>query len=307
MIQLFKVPDYTIDTSKFKNLLHDDIKYETEQRIADYVGAKYCVGVSSCTAGIFLALKSLQKKVMCVVPTLITTRFLGSIIHSGNDYMFTDNDLWVGHDYTLYVNENGLYFTIIDSAQRFDPGQFKEYNDNDLCVFSNYPTKPLGGMLGGFVVSNDKTKIDWIRQAAYFGENFNVDSWDAVPAFVGWQLYMTAPQAYFIDESLKRYSEKRERLDWVRNEYNKELQSVTNSSYHLYRVKVTNNRKMMQKLKEKGIMSGIHYKCAHKSRIYGKTGFYDKSLEAEGTVLSIPFHEDLTQRNIDDIIKLINL
>jgi hypothetical protein len=43
MISLFNIPDYIIDTSKFKSLLHDDIVTEFENNFASYVGAKYAV------------------------------------------------------------------------------------------------------------------------------------------------------------------------------------------------------------------------------------------------------------------------
>ena len=41
MIQLFNVNNHIIDTSKFSNLLHDKNVIELEEKIANYVGAKY--------------------------------------------------------------------------------------------------------------------------------------------------------------------------------------------------------------------------------------------------------------------------
>ena len=55
MINLFNVNDYLIDTSKFTGI-HDGIVESFEQRIADFVGAKYACGISSATNAIFLAL-----------------------------------------------------------------------------------------------------------------------------------------------------------------------------------------------------------------------------------------------------------
>ena len=89
----------------------------------------------------------------------------------------------------------------------------EDYTDGDVVIFSNYPTKPLGGLKGGFVVSDDEKAINWIRQAAYFGEDFSNNSWDAKPAFMGWQLYMNSVEAWFVNESLNRYEAKRKRLD----------------------------------------------------------------------------------------------
>ena len=39
MINLFHINNYTIDTSKFSNLLHDSIVQEFECAFAEYVGA----------------------------------------------------------------------------------------------------------------------------------------------------------------------------------------------------------------------------------------------------------------------------
>ena len=59
MIQLFNVSNHNIDTSKFSNLLHDGVVEEFEKTIADYVGAKYAVAVSSATAGLHLSYMAL--------------------------------------------------------------------------------------------------------------------------------------------------------------------------------------------------------------------------------------------------------
>mgnify|MGYP001353596872 FL=1 len=40
MIKLFNINDYVIDTAKFTGI-HDEIVEVFEQRIADFVGAKY--------------------------------------------------------------------------------------------------------------------------------------------------------------------------------------------------------------------------------------------------------------------------
>jgi len=311
MIKLFKVPDYSVDSSKFQNLLHDPIRDQVEQRVAEYLGAKYAVGVESCTAGIFLALKYAKNKerdgtiypfqIHCSVPTLSTTRFLGAIIHAGCIYNFTDNVEWVGNDYILYDNPQ---IKIVDSAQRFDPNQFSDYSENTIAIFSNYPTKPLGGNRGGFIVSNQP--LDWIRQAAYFGENFSVNSWEGVPGFVGWQMYMDSIQAYFVNESLDRYEMKRLNLHDVRVRYiNSDLDILTgviNRSYHLFRVRVKDNQAAMKALLEKGIQTGIHYKCAHLDSVYGKPTYCPESEKDAKEVLSIPFHEDLTEKEINKVI-----
>ena len=56
MIQLFNINNYILDTSKYSNLLHDNIVTEFEETISEYVGAKYAVSFNSATSAIFLLL-----------------------------------------------------------------------------------------------------------------------------------------------------------------------------------------------------------------------------------------------------------
>ena len=304
MIQLFNVPKYRVDSSRFSNLLHDPVRDRVEQRIAEYVGADYCVALGSCTDAIFLSLQSIGQGVVCTVPTLVTSRFLGAIVHSHNEYVFTDDADWVGHEYVLYQNSN---MKIIDSAQRLDPLQFEEYEDNDLLLLSVYPTKPLGGLKGGFVVSNDKERIEWIRQAAYFGEQFSTESWNSTPGFIGWQKYMNSVEAYFVERSLDIYQKKRDKMDIVRYQYKENLSNiVTADSYHLFRIRVDDNRGFLTKMVAKGIVCGIHYTCCHSDSVYGSGGRYLRSERDAETVVSIPFHDALTQQQVSKVIKEIH-
>jgi dTDP-4-amino-4,6-dideoxygalactose transaminase len=307
MINLFKVQSPTINTGKYSNLLHDPIKTEVEEKIADYAGAKYAVAVKSCTDAIFLSLKSLGKNVTCTVPSLSTTRFMNAIVYAGCNYEFTDNTTWVGHEYMLYESDST---SIIDSAQRLDKNQFcNECKADDLLLFSNYPTKPLGGLQGGFVVSDNEDKINWIRQASYFGESFHKDSWKGKSNFIGWQMYMNSVEADFVNFALKGYEKKRQRLDDIREMYISEFQHyvMTPDSYHLFRMYVKDNRKFMDSMLGKGIITGIHYAPAHLNPVYnyGKDWACTESEYAGKQIASIPFHDGLTNNEVKTVIKAI--
>lgn len=307
MIQLFKVQTPVVDTRTFSNLLHDKIKTEVEEKAADYVGAKYSVTVSSATDAIFLSLKQLCENVSCTVPSLVTTRFLNAISYSGNDYEFTDDTTWVGHEYVLYESDSTR---IIDSAQRFDKNQYcNECKADDVLIFSNYPTKPLGGLSGGIVVSDNKEKIEWIRQASRFGEDFHTDSWKGKSNFKGYQMFMNSVEAYFVNEAFKEYPEKIKRLEYVRNKYREELGDyvVTGDSNHLFRIYVKDNLKFMRHMMDNKVIVGIHYHPAHLNQVYnyGKAWPCINSEYAGKTVASIPFHDGLTDSEIKQVIKLI--
>ena len=81
MINLFHINDHTIDTSRYSNLLHDQIVTEFEDTIKDYVGAKYAVSFNSATSAIFLSL--VNKSIVVDIPSMIPPVVLNAIITSG--------------------------------------------------------------------------------------------------------------------------------------------------------------------------------------------------------------------------------
>ena len=302
MIQLFNIPNHTIDTSKFSHYLHGTIVEEFENEFAKYVGAKYAISVNSATNAIFLML--LNKNVTVNVPSLIPPVVLNAIITSGNKVNFIDNVDWVGHSYILHEFED---YKIIDSAQRVDINQFaNEANDNDLMFFSFYPTKPVGSSDGGIIVSNDKEKIDYLRTLSFNGMSFSTNNWERKILMPGYKFYLNSIQAYIANENLKLLDAKKVRLKEVRDIYNKEL-GYSNTSDHLYRINVNNRSEFMNHMKEAGIVCGIHYEAQHINPVYNNsTNFYcPKSLAVAETTVSIPFHEALTNQEINTIINQI--
>lgn len=303
MIKLFDIPNHVIDTSKFSNLIFDKVVTEFEEAFAKYVGAKYAVAVNSATNAIFLSLKSLGKPVTCSIPSLITTRFLNAIEMAGCKYKFTDVTNWVGSNYWLSYEHDSI---IIDSAQEVEPGSCARFHKGVLVIYSFYPTKPVGGICGGMIVSNDKERIDWIRQAAHFGEKLseNTNSWESSTDFKGYQMFMGTIPAYVAFENFKRYDEKRARLAYIADRYSAALNNVvTNKSKHLFRIRTKNNDQFVKDMYKKDIVCGIHYKPAHLNKLYGSDEHLLMS-EIDGReVVSIPFHEKLTDKEIDIVIK----
>ena len=60
-------------------------------------------------------------------------------------------------------------------------------------------------------------------------------------------------------------------------------------------------------MKSKKITCGIHYECMHNNSIYKINNLnYPKSEIISKKTVSIPFHENLTENNLNLIINLIN-
>tara|TARA_R100000995_G_scaffold83426_1_gene59320 strand:+ start:9123 stop:10040 length:918 start_codon:yes stop_codon:yes gene_type:complete len=296
LINLFNLNSYTIDLGSFDHHLHGSIVTEFEKEFCDYVGAKHGCALSSATNAIFLSL--LNKDTTVDIPTLIPPVVANAITNSGNKVSFTDNTFWVGSSYYLHHFED---YSIIDSAQRVSRNQFKEHSPHDLMFFSFYPTKPVGGIDGGIIVSDDEDKINWFREASMNGMSYSLHNWDRELKFPGWKMYMNSAQAYVALQNLRKLDEKKERLADIRLKYNRAFGQL-NKSDHLYRLNVKDRATVRHNLKEEGIITGIHYEPLHKSDVYGTDQNLKWSEQEAASTISIPFHEGLTDGEVDKVI-----
>jgi len=235
--------------------------------------------------------------------TIIPPVVCNSIITSGNKIKFRDDVSWVGDSYVLHEFEK---YKIIDSAQKITKNQFKqECNPQDIMIFSFYPTKPIGSYDGGMIVSNDKDKIDRFKIMVKNGARFNPKSWKREMVTVGYKMYLNSFQAYIANENFKKLEEKYQLLARVKEKYNLEF-NRNNTSDHLYRVNISNRDMVLTKAKQVGVELGIHYQCLHKNMIYSNNDQSLKNSEHESkTTISIPFHENLTDLEIEKVIRLI--
>ena len=297
MIQLFNINNYLIDTSKLGNHLHGPVVDEFVNSFCDYVGAKYGCAVNSATNAIFLVFE--DRKETVTIPSVLPPVVFNALHHAGQQVEYKDDVGWVGGSYELH---NFGSFKVIDSEQRVERNQFKEANDEDLMIFSFYPTKPVGGIDGGIIVSNDKAKIEHFKQRSLNGMSFSENNWEREQVSIGWKMYMNSFQAFIANENLKLLDEKNRALASIRNLYNKSF-GLNNTSGHLYRINVEDRKEVIKHLKTIGIMTGIHYHPLHLQDLYKQEGKLPKSEEDGKTTLSIPFNEKLTGRNIDYIIR----
>ena len=302
MIQLFKVSNHNIDTSKFSNLLHDNVVEEFEKTIADYVGAKYACSINSATNAIFLSM--LNKNVTVDLPSMIPPVVANAILTSGNKINFIDDVDWVGDSYVLHKFDD---YKIVDSAQKLEENQFeKECNPEDLMFFSFYPTKPLGGSDGGMIVTDDYEKYRWFKSEVLNGMSYANNNWERKISFPGYKMYMNSIQAQICLNNFKTFEEKMTSLSFLSNIYNKEL-GYNNFSQHLYRIEVTDNQKFISKMKENNIVCGIHYSALHLNSVYNNGIKFDcdKSEKIQSKTVSLPMNEDLKDNDIFYIINKV--
>lgn len=301
MIQLFNIPNYTINTDEFSHYLHGSIVEKFEQKFLDYVGAKYACSINSATNAIFLLF--LNKNTTVNVPSLIPPVVLNALITSGNKINFTDDVNWIGDSYILHHFKD---YKIIDSAQKVEQDQFKkEANDNDIMFFSFYPTKPVGSSDGGIIVSNDKDKIDYLKTLSFNGMSFAENNWDRKIIMPGYKFYLNSIQAFIADKNLDILDQKKQKLKNIRDIYNSEF-GLNNTSDHLYRIEVDNNKKFIDVSKQNKIIHGIHYEAQHLNSVYkpySTNSLCPNSEKISKTTVSIPFHENLSEQDLNHVIK----
>tara|TARA_Y100000593_G_scaffold74652_1_gene137508 strand:+ start:5986 stop:6954 length:969 start_codon:yes stop_codon:yes gene_type:complete len=314
MVKLLHVNDYSVDTSQFQPLLNDSIVEEFEQTIADFVGAKYAVSMHSATSAIFLSL--LNKNQDVSLPSILPPVVANAVLTANNRVTFEDNIEWVGGSYVLHTFKKfdataGVEkewakedYKIIDSAQQIYKNQFKkEAKDNDLMIYSFYPTKPIGSSDGGMIVSNDKDKIDELKILSRNGNTLENNSWERQIVCPGYKLYMNSIQCYIALENYKKLKDKTQRFEEVKGMYNDAF-GLKNTSNHLYRINVEDRNTFMDKMNKVEIQTGIHYKALHKVKCYGGTQLSLPKSELESdTTVSLPYHEKLTDTEVKRVIK----
>ena len=300
MIQLFNINTHIIDTSEFSNLLHDEVVIELENKFAQYVGAKYACSVNSATNAIFLSM--LSKNTIVSIPSMIPPVVANAIITSGNEVRFHDDVDWVGHSYVLHKFED---YKIVDSAQKLEPNQFmKECNPNDLMMFSFYPTKPLGGSDGGMIVTDDYEKFKWFKSAVLNGMTYADNNWERGISFPGYKFYMSSIQAKIIMNNFENFDKKMRSLGSLVDIYNKEL-GYENTSKHLYRIEVLDNKKFIENMKRDGIICGVHYSALHQNSIYNNDRQFlrlPKTEKSQRRTVSLPMNEKLSFNETEYII-----
>lgn len=316
MIDLFHIPNHTIDTSKWTHALHDKGVEEFEARVAEYVGAKYACGVNSATNAITLILKKegfanitqantatppefypRQITIPSVIPPVVCNAIYATECCS---IRFKDDIDWVGDSYVLHEFDD---YKVIDSAQKIEKGQFiKEANSEDVMLFSFYPTKPIGSLDGGMIVTDDKEKYEWYKMMVMNGMSYAHDNWERKIIRPGYKMYLSSVQAEIASKNMDNYLTKRVTLELVRNEYNKAF-SLENTSEHLYRVEVADNKDTQAALKAQGITTGIHYAAMHESEAYHAQGGSEISSNHARKTLSLPYHEMLQPSDVKKVIE----
>jgi len=317
-----------------------------EDRFKKYTNAQECVAVDSGTAALHLALNILDvNKKEVLVPSLTFASTIHAIKYNDGIPIFVDvtpdtlcidpvdleNKITKKSKVILPVHFGGYpcemtylkkiakknsLFIVEDAAHACGA----KYNGKkigslgDLTCFSFHPIKNLAMPKGGAITINLKNgehikkKLNSLR---WCGISDRKDSFYDITE-LGFNYYMDEISAAIGIEQLKKLDKLNQKRFEIAKRYENELNLSEKiplnkeCSYHLYWILVKNRKKIMKKLKSKGIEIGTHYSPVHKMSMYKSKIKLPNSEKIGKEIITLPIHPNLSKRDIDFIIKNVN-
>ena len=180
--------------------------------------------------------------------------------------------------------------------------------------FSFHPVKNLAMPTGGMICINHKNFKN-------IKKRFNEKRWCGITnrkeysydvREIGWNYYMNEFSAGLGLIQLKKLNTLNEIRRKIARRYHNEIMLkekmpfVLGCSYHFYWILVKNRNKIMKKLKESGIETGIHYRPVHTMSMYNTKKQLPITESVGKMIISLPTHPNLTNSDVTKIISVIN-
>jgi perosamine synthetase len=180
--------------------------------------------------------------------------------------------------------------------------------------FSFHPVKNLAMPTGGLISINDKNheKLRQILFSRRWCGITNRKNTEYDVKEIGWNYYMNEFSAAVGLEQLKKIDKLNTIRKKIARKYHEGIDIKTkipldeNCSYHLYWILVKNRQKFRDKLQEKGIETGTHYKPIHLMSMYKKNNSLPITEKVGKQIVTIPIHPNLKENEIKKVIKCVN-
>lgn len=196
-------------------------------------------------------------------------------------------------------------------------GSKKVGNFGEIACFSFYPTKNLGAYGdAGMVVTNNKKLANQCRQLGIYGMKKGYYS-----EVEGYNSRLDEIQAAILNAKLKFLDQWTKHRQYIAKFYLNNIKNPyiilppvanpTNHSFHLFVIRTNRRKKLINYLSANGIDYGIHYPLpihlqpAYKFLGY-KKGSLPKTEKFASQILSLPIFPELTKRELNYIVKIIN-
>ena len=317
-----------------------------ENRFKKYVNADECLAVNSGTAALNITLSLLDiRNHEVIIPSLSFVSTANCVLLNGGIPKFVDIDpitlclkpelieksITKKTKAIIPVHFGGFPcdmkkilalskkydIKIVEDAAHAAGASFskKKIGSHGFAVcFSFHPVKNLGMPTGGLIAINHskakifKKKIEARRWSGI--TNRNDDRYDVEE--VGDNYYMNEISAAIGLKQIQKLNKMNSIRKNIAKNYKKELHVdvkmpfTQDCSYHLYWICVNNRKLFRQKMSEKGIQTGTHYRPIHTFSLY-KTRIKLPVTERIGKeIVTIPMHPNLTEEEVDKIIQLTN-
>lgn len=318
-----------------------------EKKFNDYVGSKACIAVNSGTAALHLALNlSNIKGKEVILPSLSFVSTAHAVIYNGGKPVFVDVDpvtlcidpqkilksISKKSTAILPVHFGGIpcdltkiskickdyNLTLIEDAAHAAGATLNEKKigtHGKFVCFSFHPVKNLAMPNGGAItinqgkiseLSNTLKSLRWCGISNRKGAKYDVTN-------IGWNFYMNEFSAGIGIEQLKNLDRNNNKRKKIAKRYSDEIKINAkmpfnnNSAYHLYWIQVKNRNNFMNKMRDDGIETGIHYFPIHKMSAYKS---FSRSLpiteNISNKIVSLPIHPNLSDNDVTRIINLVN-
>ena len=320
-----------------------------EQIYKKKFNARYCIAVNNGTSALHLSLIALglKKNDEIIVPSMTFIASAASINYIEARPVFVDvnEDDWlintdkiekcitkktkaimVVHLHGLMCDMDKIYklakkynLRIIEDAAQAHGSSYKNKLPgffSDVATFSFYPTKNLGAIgEGGAIITNNKNIYEkakrmraWSHKMYEFYEisfNYRMTEFSAISLI---------SKIKFLDTDVKKRNLIAEKYKKLLKFKNYSIYDVKKKkhSFHIFaiRVKKEKRTKIINKLKENGIDTNVHYPYSLSSlKVFRKQLKNKKTPVANklsGELLSLPIYPELSEKKINYISKILN-
>ena len=319
---------------------------EFETKFRDYVKCDSCIAVNNGTSALHLALTIPEiKNKEVILPSLSFISTSLAVTYNGGHPIFVDIDphtlcldpdqvkkkitsktrvILPVHFGGMPANLNRLQkissannCILIEDAAHAAGSKYENKNigaHGTAVCFSFHPVKNLAMPTGGLIALNDskhkKYQLQlqarrWCGITDRKGSIYDVKD-------LGWNMYMNEFSASIGVIQLSRLNKSNKIRKKIAKRYfeeiglEKKMPYNTECSYHLYWIRTKNRNALMKKLFEKGIETGIHYKPIHQMTFYKNKIKLPITDTIGKEIVSIPIHPNLTEEDVDFIIKQVN-
>lgn len=312
-----------------------------EEAFAHYIGGRYCVGVSSGTDALKLALEAIGvgsgDEVILPVNTFIATAYavtsLGAIPRfvdcNEDDYLIDMAKVHEAicartkafipvHLYGKMMDPDAMQSVavpVIEDAAQAHGAETNGRRAGGVGIagcFSFYPSKNLGAYGdGGAVVTSDKALRDRLHMLRNYGQSkkyFHDEK--------GGNARLDGLQAAVLMVKLKYLDKNNALRKAAASFYTKNLKegiprTAGDSVYHLYVIRVKNRDKLIEKLAGAGIAAAIHYPIPlHKQKCFRDLNFSDGKFpiaeKLAGEILSLPIYPHIRADQLEYVVEKVN-